>query len=106
METVRAEPLPCPKEWQTLAVRDVQEVIKIIVGSERNIIVVVNKTSRAKAAETRYHVQMVKVDDSKEIRTKFGSYFIGVHSRPESLSHVSIGNMVTPATSVLKLHIK
>ena len=94
------EGLP-PKEWQTLAVRDVQAILQILVGSEKDIIVVVNKTGRAKDSETRYHVQMAKLEDSKQIRDKFGSFFVGsVHKRPESLKHVSIQNLITPASSV------
>ena len=63
---------------------------------------VVNKTSRIKNAETRYHVQMASLEDSKEIRLKFGSFFIGGggEKRPDLLKKISINNLVTPATSV------
>ena len=90
------------KEWQVRAVQDVQGVLTILLGEERPLVVVVNKTSRRKDAETRYHAQCLKIEDSKEIRDKFGSFFIGAggDKRPDSLKHVSIQNLVTPATSV------
>ena len=60
-----------------------------------------NKTSRQKDAETCYHIQMKSLEHSLEIRNKFGSFFIGGgDKRPDSLKHVSIQNLVTPATSV------
>ena len=90
------------KEWQERAVKDVQGALISLMGGERKIIVVVNKTSRRKDAETRYHVQMGSLGDSKEIRDKFGAFFIGGggDKRPKSLKKISISNLVTPATSV------
>ena len=93
-----------PKDWQVRALRDVQGVLAELLGTERQIklVVVVNKTSQRKDAETRYHVQCSKLEDSSEIRNKFGSFFIGGggERRPDSLKHVSISNLMTPATSV------
>ena len=92
------------KEWQERAVRDVEGVLSILLEGEkekRRIIVVLNKTGRGKDAMTRYHVQMSKLEDSKFIRDKFGSFFLGGgDKRPPSLKPVSIDNLVTPATSV------
>ena len=89
------------KEWQERAVRDVQGVISILLGTEKEIVVVMNKTGRGKEATTRYHVQMARLEDSKKIRDTFGSFFIGgAKKKPESLSEVSVENLVTPATSV------
>ena len=94
------------KEWQDLAVRDVEGVLSILLEGEkekRKIVVVLNKTGRGKDAKTRYHVQMAKLEDSKFIRNKFGSFFLGgggADKRPPSLKPVSIDNLVTPATSV------
>lgn len=90
-----------PKEWQVRALHDVRGVLTVLLGEERPIVVVVNKTSRQKDAETRYHVLMSSVKDSKEIRDTFGSFFIGLgDKRPDALKHISIQNLVTPATSV------
>lgn len=90
-----------PKEWQVRALRDVRGVLTVLLGEERPIVVVVNKTSRRKDAETRYHVLMASLKDSCEIRDKFGSFFVGLgDKRPDALKHISIGNLVTPATSV------
>ena len=97
-----------PKEWQDLAIRDVQEVLLVLLGQERPIKFIQNKTSQVPSAKEtiiRYMVEMVKVEDSKEIRTKFGSFFIGIKPgesgrQPVALKHISIQNNVTPATSV------
>ena len=90
-----------PKEWQVRALRDVRGVLTVLLGEERPIVVVVNKTSRRKDAETRYHVLMASLADSSEIRNTFGSFFLGLgDKRPDALKHISIGNLVTPATSV------
>ena len=89
------------KEWQDRAVLDVQAVINAVLGSDRKIVVVVNKTARRKDAKSRYHVQLAQLQDSKDLRGKFGSYFLGGgDKRPDSVKHVSIDNLVTPATSV------
>ena len=100
-----------PKEWQQQAIRDVRDVILILLGEERPIKFIQNKTTRHKGPTdplVRYMVEMVKIEDSKEIRTRFGSFFIGVSAgssglgdkRPEGLKHISIQSNVTPATSV------
>ena len=89
------------KEWQDRAVQDVQGVVTIVLGEEKKIIVVVNKTARRKDAKSRYHVQFASLEDSKALRNKFGSFFLGGgDKRPPSIKHVSIDNLVTPATSV------
>ena len=103
-----------PKDWQTMAIRDVQAILTILLGEERPIKFIQNKTSRNRGSKDqkdpiiRYMVEMRKTEDSKEIRDKFGSFFIGVaaggsgvgEKRPEALKHISIQNNVTPATSV------
>ena len=91
-----------PKEWQERVKRDVQGALTVLMGREYSIIVVLNSTSKRKDAPATYHVQLAKLEDSKEIRDKFGSYFLGrVDARPEALKAMkfSISNRVTPATS-------
>ena len=97
-----------PKDWQDLAIRDVKVVLVELLGQERPIKFIQNKTTRLASIKDpviRYLVEMVKVEDSKEIRTKFGSFFVGIKPgeadrRPEALKHISIQNNITPATSV------
>ena len=97
-----------PKDWQDLAIRDVQAVLLVLLGQERPIKFIKNKTSSVPSVQDpiiRYMVEMVRVEDSKEIRTKFGSFFIGIKScesgrQPEALKGISIQNNVTAATSV------
>ena len=90
-----------PKEWQSKVKPEVQEVLKTLMGREYPIVVVLNSTSKRKDAPATYHVQLEKVEDSKEIRLKFGSFFLGSggNKRPDALKHISIQNRVTPATS-------
>ena len=99
------------KEWQRRAVSDVQVVIKKLMGSERPIHFVQNSTKRFTGAEVTYTVQMVELSDSKAIRRKFGSFFLGGRTGlPEELTGISIKNRVTPETltriSVMKLLAK
>ena len=99
------------KAWQDQAMRDVQEVMKILMGSEMPIVFIKNATTRQKDAETAYRVQVSEVSISRSIRKKFGSFFLGaVDRRPEGLLHVNIKITVTPETririSLLKLMAK
>ena len=90
-----------PKEWQGQAIKDVQGVILALLGQERPIRFIQNKTSQGKDPIIRYMVEMVKIEDSKEIRNTFGVFFVGGgDKRPDTLKHVSISSNVTPATSV------
>ena len=99
------------KEWQKRAIADVQTVLKQLMGRELPILFVSNATKRYKDAEVTYNVKMVEMSDSKAIRRKFGSFFLGGKStKPDFLKHISINNKVTPETntriSVLKLLAK
>ena len=90
-----------PKEWQTKVKQEVQGVLTILMGREYPIVVIFNSTSKRKDAPATYHVQLEKVEHSKEIRDKFGSFFVGAGGdrRPDALKKISIQNRVTPATS-------
>ena len=68
-----------PKEWQQRALRDVQGVLTILMGKEYPIVFVQNGTSKRKDAPATYHVLMKSLEDSKEIRLKFGGFFLGGH---------------------------
>lgn len=100
------------KAWQDQAVRDAQHVIRLLMGKEMGILFVQNATTRQPDAIVTYNVKMQFVADSKAIRTKFGSFFLGGRGdqRPEALKPFSIKNRVTPETkiriSVLKLIAK
>ena len=96
------------KPWQDRAVQDVQGFIKALMGREMSIIFVQNATKRTADAVVTYNVKMLSVADSKAIRTKFGTYFVGkIDKRPEEMKPYSVKNRVTPETririSVLKL---
>jgi hypothetical protein len=89
------------REWQEKAKSDVQEVIKILLGKELPIVVVQNISGRGQDAEVRYNVRMECAAHSQEVHSKFGYFFTrGVDTRPSSLSSISIGNRLTPASQV------
>ena len=100
---------PDKKQWQLKAKADVNSVLSILMGKEYPIVVVQNITSKGKDAICRYQVLLPSVSDSKEIRDKFGSFFVGGKgdTRPEELKPFSIQNRITPGTqlriSILKL---
>ena len=90
-----------PKEWQEKVKVEVRGVLSVLLGREPPILFVTNNTSRRKDAPAKYHVQMVNLSDSQEIRDKFGEFFLGNgDKRPPALKPVSIRNKVTLATSV------
>ena len=90
------------KPWQDRAVRDVQAVIKLLMGRELSILFVQNATTRQPDALVTYNVKMHNVADSKAIRVKFGSFFVGGRGdqRPEAMKPYSIKNRVTPETKI------
>ena len=89
-----------PRDWQVQAKADISEVLKKLMARDIPIIVVKNATGKAKEAPTTYNVQLSKLADSKEVRDKFGSFFIGGNKCPADLKGISINNRVTPATLV------
>ena len=99
------------KVWQSQAISDVQDIIRKLMGRELPIHFIKNATKRFQGAEITYKVKMSELSDSKAIRKKFGSFFLGsTDKRPDPLKHISIKNFVTPATntriSILKLIAK
>ena len=89
------------KPWQDRAIKDVNNVIKLLMGRPANIIFVKNSTPRHKDAEVTYIVKVREVSESEAIRDKFGGYFVGnVNRLPENLKGYSIRNLVTPQTKV------
>lgn len=91
-------PKLAPKEWQTRAKEDVQAVLNLFMPKEYPISYVLNSTGRAKDSVTQYKVKVPTAEMSKEIRDKFGSFFVGGDHRPPDLKKISIRNCVTPAT--------
>ena len=100
------------KLWQEKAKSDVNGILSLLMGHEYPIVVVQNITSKAKDAVCRYQVLLNSVTESKSIRDKFGSFFVGGKgdTRPEELKPISIQIRITPGTqlriSLLKLMAK
>lgn len=89
-----------PKEWQDQAKKDVNRVVAIILGRDCQVSYIKNSTGKGKEAKTLYRVAVATAGLSKEIRDKFGSYFLGGKgfTGPESLKGLSVRNCVTTAT--------
>ena len=99
------------KPWQDRAVRDVQDVLKILMGSEKPIVFIQNATTRQKNAEVTYNVKMANLSDSSIIRRKFGAFYVGGQDkRPDNLRHINIKIRLTADTkiriSIMKLLAK
>jgi hypothetical protein len=89
------------RDWQTRAISDVRKLIQTLLDKDLPIVVVQNVTGRGSDVPTRYHVKMEFAAHSQEVRSKFGSYFVGkIDRRPEALKGVSISNRITPGTQV------
>lgn len=89
------------RDWQARAASDVRGLIHKLLKKELPIVVVQNITGRGSDAITRYHVRMEFAAHSQEIRSAFGSFFIGgVDRRPPEFKEISISNRVTPGTQV------
>ena len=95
------------REWQDRAKASVQQVIRQLLGKELPVVVVQNITGRGPDATTRYHVRMEYAAHSQEIRSKFGSFFIGGQdNRPPEFKEISISNRITPGSFlVLVTHL-
>ena len=98
---------PDPREWQKKAKADVQGVLSTLMGREYNIVYILNNTSRKKDSPATYAVELKSVQESKEIRDKFGSFFLGKgDKRLEALKPFSIRNRYTPETGVRVMIMK
>ena len=71
----RIPPEVIGKPWQDQAVRDVQAVLKILMGREYSIIVVQNATSRVPNAEVKYNVKMADVGECRCVFVMVGFFF-------------------------------
>ena len=95
------------KDWMDRAIKDVQGIIKILLDKELKVQVVHNASGRAAGSEVRYSVRMEYAADSQEIRSKFGSFFIGGQDRrPDALRSISISNNITPGTQIRLMILK
>ena len=95
------------RDWMNKAIEDVQKVVKVLIGREVPIVVVHNATGRGRDAEVRYSVRLSTAAESQEIRSKFGSFFVGGQDRrPEALRGISISNKITPGTQIRIMILK
>ena len=99
------------REWQERAKQDVSGVLSILLGRDCPVSYVKNSTGKGKDVKTLYKVAVSSPVLSKEIRDKFGSFFLKKGTpRPEALKGISIRNCVTQATlariAILQLYGK
>jgi len=89
------------KAWQEEAKSFVSKVISDLTGSAHPVHFVQNITGKSQKAIPRWQVKMFSAEASREIRSKFGSFFSkGSDSRPTNLKDFSIRNRVTSNTRV------
>ena len=95
------------KDWQNQALKATDEFIRRLMGGQRDIVFIQNSTNRYAGAINSYTVKMALVSDSKAIRDKFGSFFVGGDKKPPHFKGISVKNRITPETkiriSILKL---
>ena len=86
-------------EWQNRVKQDVGGVVSLLLNRDCPIKVVHNQTGTRRS--TTYLVKMSNIQDARDIRGKFGSFFAGGQdNRPPSLKSVSISNWSTAGTKV------
>ena len=90
------------KPWQDRAKKDLQDVVRVVIGRECSVIVITNITSRVHPdPEVRYKVRLTSAEESELIRTTFSKFFTGNgDTRPPSLKGISIRNLLTQETRV------
>ena len=94
------------RDWMDKAIADVQGMIRTLLGKDLKVVVVHNATGR-RDTETRYSVRMEYASESQEVRTKFGSFFIGGQDRrPTEFRSISVSNKVTPGTQIRIMILK
>ena len=94
------------REWMNRAIQDVEAMIRTLLDKDLKVVVVHNASGRREST-VRYSVKMECAAHSQEIRTKFGSFFIGGQDRrPEALRGVSVSNKVTPGTQIRIMVLK
>ena len=90
-----------PKEWQVEAKEVTGALLSRLMQRSVPIVFVKNSTSRRPGAETRYHVQLQSVAESKSIRDKFSTFFPGSKDeRPKEYKGISIRNRLTQETRI------
>jgi len=91
------------KEWQASAIKILQTYMVPLLGRPASIEFVQNITGRSKDSMPRYQVKVATASESREVRTKFGKFFVGGNDdRPELFKRdeISIRNRVTQDTRV------
>ena len=90
-----------PREWQTEAKKVVGALLSKLMERQIPILFVKNSTSRRTGAETRYHVQLQSVAESKEIRDKFALFFTGgKKEKPDEYKDIAVRNRLTQETRI------
>ena len=96
------------KAWQDLAMKHVQEFLRLLTGKEMETIFVCNASQPYREAPIAFYDRMSTVSDSCAIRKKFGTFFRWQGSPTRTLQEVC--NRVTPEKNIriaiLQLHGK
>ena len=89
------------KEWQDRAKKEVAPILRELMGRDIPIEYISNSTGPQPDAQVRFNVKFFSVEVSKEVRTKFGSFYgNGREERPPFFKPYSIRNLVTQCTRI------
>ena len=91
------------KEWQDRARKEVSPILKELMGREIPIDYISNATGPGRDAQVRYNVRLMSPDISKEVRTKFSSFYPkGRDERPPFFKDrdLSIRNLLTQGSRI------
>ena len=90
-----------PKEWQERAKKDLAPVLKELMGRPIPIEYISNATGPRPDAPVRYNVKLFSTEVSKEVRTKFGKFYVnGRDERPQFFKPYSIRNLITQSSRI------
>ena len=89
------------KEWQERAKKDIAPILKELMGRSIPIEYVSNATGPRPDAPVRYNVKLFSSEISKEVRVKFGKFYVnGRDERPPFFKPYSIRNLITQSTRI------
>ena len=90
-----------PREWQVQSKAEVKAFLCKLMGKDVPVVFVKNSTSRRPGAETRYHVQLQSVAESKAIRDTFSAFFEGgKNTLPPEFKGLALRNRLTQETRI------
>ena len=89
------------KDWQDRARKMVAPILKELMGRDVPIAFISNATGPGRDAQVRYNVRLLSTEVSKEVWTKFSSFYLnGRDERPAFFKPYSIRNLLTQESRI------